>query len=30
MRKPVRVKEIVATFQDLTARFATQMSPSAV
>jgi two-component system, OmpR family, response regulator len=30
MRKPVRVKEIVATFQDLTARFARQMSPSAV
>jgi two-component system, OmpR family, response regulator len=30
MRKPVRVKDIVATFKDLTARFATQMSPSAI
>ncbi|HEX5867302.1 MAG TPA: response regulator [Beijerinckiaceae bacterium] len=30
MRKPVRVKEIVATFQELTARFATQMSPRAI
>jgi two-component system, OmpR family, response regulator len=30
MRKPVRIKDIVATFQDLTARFAAQMSPGPI
>jgi len=29
MRKPVKIKEIVATFKDLTSRFETQMSDSA-
>jgi hypothetical protein len=29
MRKPVRVKEIVATFRELTSRYETQISDSA-